>query len=81
MADFLERKIGDLTVRIDRGTCIASANCMKVAPEVFEFDGENVCAFTEPPSPIDPEELMEACRVCPVDALCILDDKGAQLVP
>ena len=40
MQDFVERKLGDLTVRIDRLRCIASSNCMEVAPEVFEYDGE-----------------------------------------
>jgi ferredoxin len=38
VGEFRERAVGDLTVRIDRGTCIASANCIKLAPELFELD-------------------------------------------
>jgi ferredoxin len=82
--DLRERRIGDLTVRIDRGLCIASGNCMKLAPEVFEFDVERVCSFrdkaTEGPS-IDRERLLEACRVCPVDALLVFDAQGRRIVP
>lgn len=81
MGDFVERKIGDLTIRIDRKTCIATANCMKVAPDVFEFDGEDICAFMEIPADIERERLIEACHVCPVDALIVIDADGTQLVP
>ena len=45
MKDLVERKIGDLTIHIERTLCIATSNCMKVAPEVFEFAHENICAF------------------------------------
>jgi len=81
MQDVVERKIGDLTVRIDRLRCIASSNCMEVAPEVFEFDTENICAFKENPGPIERERLIEACDICPVDALSVIDANGEQLVP
>ena len=81
MGDFVERKIGDLTVRIDRGTCIGTANCMKLAPEVLELDAENIIAFRDAPAAIERDRLIEACRVCPVDALIVLDATGNQLVP
>ena len=54
---------------------------MKVAPEIFEFDGENICAFKEGTPEIDQERLIDACSVCPVDALIVIDDKGNQIVP
>ena len=81
MGDLVERKIGDLTVRIDRGTCIGTANCMKLTPEVFEFDAENIVAFKDDHAAIEQERLIEACRVCPVDALILIDASGTQLVP
>ena len=77
----MEQKFGDLTVRIDRDQCISTANCMRLAEEVFEFDGEDICAFKKDPPVIDRERLLEACRVCPVDALIVLDSDGQQLVP
>ena len=81
MGDFVERKIGDLTIRIDRSTCIGTANCMKVASDLFEFDAENICAFRADPAAVERERAIEACRICPVDALIVLDATGTQLVP
>ena len=49
MLDTVERQFGDLKVVIDRGTCIATDNCIAVAPEVFELDGgPGVFSFGEP---------------------------------
>ncbi len=58
--DTTERKFGDLTVQIDRDTCIASANCMKVAPEIFELDDEGICRFKADAPEIERERLIEA---------------------
>jgi ferredoxin len=44
VADIVEMKIGDLTVRIDRGLCIASSNCINVAGEKFELDNEGIAS-------------------------------------
>jgi ferredoxin len=54
---------------------------MKVAPEVFEFDPENICAFKEASPGIERERMIDACDVCPVDALIVIDEGGKQLVP
>ena len=79
MADFLEKKFGELTVRIDRGKCIASANCVQVGAEVFELDGEGIVSFREEEEHIDRSELFEACKVCPVEALILIDEDGKEL--
>lgn len=79
--DFVERRVSGLRIRIDRSLCIASSNCMKLAPEVFEFDEENICSFKGDPPDIERERMIEACDVCPVDALAVFDAEGRQLVP
>lgn len=79
--DFLERKVGSLTVRIDRTTCIGTANCAKVAPELFVLDEERIVTFREPPAEVPPDRVVEACDVCPVDALSAFDEDGRQVVP
>jgi ferredoxin len=81
MENMSERRIAGLTVRINRNICIATANCMKVAEDVFEFDEERICAFRSHDATIDRERLIEACRVCPVDALIVIDEGGRQIVP
>ncbi|MGH7431095.1 MAG: ferredoxin [Candidatus Methylomirabilales bacterium] len=66
---------------MDRALCISTSNCMKVAPEVFEFDAETICSFKAAPPDIERERLIDACDVCPVDALIVIDEGGKQLVP
>ncbi|MFQ5882508.1 MAG: ferredoxin [Candidatus Methylomirabilales bacterium] len=81
IGEFVERKIRGLTIRIDRRLCISTSNCMKVAPEVFEFDDENICAYKESLPDIERERLIDACDVCPVDALIVIDENDKRLVP
>lgn len=84
MADrerFADRDVGDLTVRVDRNTCIASENCIELAPEVFELDEESIVRVKADPPEIDRGRLAEACGICPVDALTLLDADGTQIVP
>lgn len=73
MADTVERNLSGLRIVIDRSTCIGSRNCIKLAPEVFELDAEGIVAFRENAPDIDRDRLVEACGVCPVDALRAID--------
>jgi ferredoxin len=77
----VERRIGELTIRIDRTLCVGFGDCMEVAPDVFEFDADGICAFRAECGEPEPDRLVEACDVCPVDALVALDAKGVQLAP
>ncbi len=77
----METTIGDLTVRIDRDQCIGTANCVKIAPQIFEIDEDNIVRFKPTLGRIEREQLIEACDVCPVDALTVLSSDGTQLVP
>jgi ferredoxin len=79
--DYFERNISDLKIRIDRPTCIGSENCIKSAPKLFVLDSERYCSFVEPVEEDDKDKIIEACSVCPVNALYVYDDKGKQIVP
>ena len=81
MSDVLERRIAGLTVLIDRAVCIGSNNCVRLAPEVFELDPQRIVTFRPEIGPIDRERLVEACRVCPVDALTAVGESGENLAP
>jgi ferredoxin len=81
VGDILERKMGGLTVRLHRSICIGTANCIKIAPEVFVLDSEHINTFKEDLAGIARDRLIDACDACPVDALTVLDEKGEQLVP
>ena len=81
MTEFEERKVGSLTVRIDRSTCIGTSNCAKVAPELFVLDDERIITFCKPAADVAPELAAEACLVCPVGALSAFDAEGRQVAP
>jgi ferredoxin len=81
VTDFPERRVGVLTVKIDRTTCIGTTNCAKVAPELFVLDDERIISFRESAPDVPPDRVVEACDVCPVDALSVFDEDGRQLVP
>lgn len=81
MNDTRSRGISGVTVRIDRLRCVGTANCIKIAPEVFVLDEESLCTFVETPADISLERLIDACAACPVDALTVVSQKGDTLVP
>lgn len=81
MTDVVEQDVGGLTVRIDRLLCVGFGDCIEVAPELFELDGDDIVVFREPLPEIERERLMTSCDICPVDALSIHDADGEQLVP
>jgi len=81
MSDVVERRIGDLTVRIERSLCVGFAQCVDESELAFQMDDdEDVVAF-ESPEQETRERLLHACKVCPVEALVVLDADGNQLVP
>lgn len=77
----VEQTIHGITVKVDRTLCIGSANCVKIAPEFFELDEHNLSSFLDNPGDIEKEKIIEACEVCPTNALIVIDDNGVQLVP
>jgi ferredoxin len=80
VADFDERVLGDLRVRIDRTLCVGFGDCVKEAGEAFALDEENVAVFATPEA-VTRDALLRACASCPVDALTVWSDDGRQLVP
>ena len=80
MADFEERTIGDLVVRIDRLLCVGFGDCIDEAPEALAFDGGGIVTFTTEADSASRERLIAACESCPVDALTLLE-AGVQIAP
>jgi len=80
MADVLERRLGDLVVRIDRLLCVGFGDCISEAPEAFELDAEGVATFGAAPEQTAREQLIRACEACPVDALSVVQLDGTTVV-
>jgi ferredoxin len=75
------RKIGQLTVRIDRTLCVGFGDCVTEAPDAFQLDDDEIAVFGERPDGVRREKLLKACEACPVDALSVSNESGEQLVP
>jgi ferredoxin len=80
VSDADERIVGGLRVRIDRTLCVGFGDCVTEAPEGFKLDEEGVAVFVNPEG-VDRERLLRACDACPVDAITVWDERGAQIVP
>jgi ferredoxin len=80
LADFDERIVAGLRVRIDRTLCVGFGDCVKESPESFTLDEENVAIFVTPEAAAR-EVLLRACASCPVDALTVWEEDGTQVVP
>jgi ferredoxin len=78
--DTVERKLGSLTILVDRDLCIGNQSCVNVAPEVFALDKDQICHVLPAAPAIDKARLIEACESCPVSALSLLDEDGKPIV-
>lgn len=76
-----EKTIGELTIQIDRLICVGFGDCVEVSPDAFELDEDGIATFRQGVDAVSPEELIESCGSCPVDALTVLDARGIQIVP
>jgi ferredoxin len=76
VADVLERRCGDLLVRIDRLLCVGFGDCIGEAPEAFQLDEGGVADFGAAPDAVERERLIRACEACPVDALSVVQLDG-----
>jgi ferredoxin len=80
VAEFEERQVGGLRVRIDRNLCVGFGDCLEGAPEAFVLDDEGLAVFKAPEA-VERAQLLAACDACPVDAITVWDENGAQVVP
>jgi ferredoxin len=80
VSDFEERTVGELRVRIDRTLCVGFGDCITAAPEAFVLDQTGTAVFVNPHA-VERERLLRACDACPVDAITVWNETGAQIVP
>ncbi len=61
-------------VEVDQLACEGHARCMETAPEVFRLDDEDVSqVILDPVSPELVEQVDEAIRLCPLQAIRWID--------
>ena len=70
-----------MKVTVDRDLCIGAANCVAIAPAVFQLDADSkAVVLTEEVE--DEEVLWQAAESCPTNAIILEDeDTGEVLYP
>ncbi len=81
MAEDEQLHVGGLTIHIERDLCVGFGDCVSEAPGAFQLDDNDQAVFAEDPAAVDREKLIQACDLCPVDALTVWDEEGRQLIP
>ena len=69
-----------MQVRIRRGDCCGNAQCVEIAPAVFQLDSKSKAVVLDPEG-TSLEILLEAAEACPCQAIAIEDDEGKQVFP
>ena len=67
-------------IKIDRSLCTGYAECVGIAPEVFQLGRDNVSIVVDPEG-ADDETILDAARACPVDAITLTDEFEDQVWP
>lgn len=66
-------------ITITRELCARNAECVSLAPEVFELDDEDVCVVADPEG-AKGKRILLAARGCPVDAITLVGEAGGEQV-
>ena len=64
-----------MRVTVDMNQCESNALCMGVAPDIFHVDDDdNLTVLDETPDESARERVLEAVRVCPKQAISIVEE-------
>ena len=75
------KKVGKLTVTMDRNLCIGAASCIAVAPKTWALDDEAKAIILDTASQESAEAIIDSAKACPVAAIIIQDENGRQIYP
>jgi ferredoxin len=67
-------------VSIDQSRCIGAGNCVHIAPRAFQLDEENIAYLVDPAS-VEDEDLLDAAKSCPTDAIYLDTQEGEAVYP
>lgn len=60
-----------MRIVVDLALCQAYAQCCFLAPEVFQFDGQEALMYTPEPDEGERDKVLRAARACPVQAILV----------
>lgn len=65
---------------VNRERCESNAECVSLAPSVFELDDDELCVVINPEG-AKGKKILDAARACPTDAITLIDENGEQIWP
>jgi ferredoxin len=60
-------------IRLERDWCVASGQCVMLAPEVFDQDDNGIAILLTEAADVNPDGVAQAVRVCPAAAISVQD--------
>ncbi|MBI5711244.1 MAG: ferredoxin [Candidatus Eisenbacteria bacterium] len=69
-----------MQVHVIRSECCGNAQCVEIAPDVFQLDSRNKAVVLDAEA-ADRGTLIEAAEACPCQAILVEDDEGEQVFP
>ena len=69
-----------LSITVNKTRCIGSGDCVETAPAVFQLDADGKSEVIDASGAGD-AVIVSAARSCPVKAITVVDEAGAQLFP
>jgi ferredoxin len=67
-------------IKIDRRVCTGYAECVGIAPEVFQLGDDSVSIVVDPEG-TDDQAILDAARSCQLDAITLVDEFKEQVWP
>ncbi|WP_335934947.1 ferredoxin [Streptomyces sp. PTD5-9] len=63
-----------MRVEVDQPTCVASGQCVLMAPEVFDQDDDGIVRLLDhTPDPSQDDAVRESAAVCPAAAIRLVE--------
>jgi ferredoxin len=69
-----------IAVEVDRTLCFGFGDCVDSAPAVFALDDEGKAVVIDPDGD-GLDAILDGAQNCPVDAIIVTDENGAQIYP
>ncbi len=69
-----------LRIEIDRESCTGMAECIRLAPGVFELDEEGKCVVVDA-SAATRDQILRAAHECPTQAIRLYELDGTKIYP
>lgn len=74
-------QVKNLIIKVDRGLCIGTSQCVDVAEKTFTLDNEGVSTILNTAEQEEEKLIIEAVQGCPMNAISITDKDGKPIYP